>query len=247
MYKTYTEDIGIRTLDCDLMGTWRPSAILGCMQEVAGTHSELLGVGRNALLEKDMAWVITRMEVELDRCPHIGETVSMETYPTATRRWFFPRYYLLRDAQGNEFGRAATLWVLLNLKSRRMVQPDAVASLLPDNRDLPMPLGLPAPVTEISGTVETADRVPVYTDLDTNLHVNNTRYLDWACNALGVETMTAYELGRFAVNYNQEVRAGQEVHTVLHRFGTAFSYSGFAGETRLFDVGGVLRERERAY
>ena len=33
MYKTYQEEIVLRSCDCDFMGTWRPSAIMQTMQD----------------------------------------------------------------------------------------------------------------------------------------------------------------------------------------------------------------------
>ena len=245
MLKKYREDMVLRTCQCDMNGAWRPGAMMETMQEVAGQHSELLGVGRNALQEKGMAWVLTRLEIEMDRYPVIGERISVETYPTPLKRWFFPRCFILRDGAEREIGRAATLWVLLDLTARRMARPDLVAGYLPDNSDLPCPLGLPAPVTEISGTIE-QQRFPVqYTDLDANHHVNNTRYMDWCCNALGIETLQQQELAHFSLNFNTEVLPGQQVRAELHRMDSAFSYSGFVGDTRAFDIGGTLRERKR--
>ncbi len=241
--KTFAEEITLLTRDCDLTGAWRPSAILEAMQEAAGAHAELLGVGRGALLNRNLAWVLTRLEVEMDRYPRHRDRITVETWPTPTRRWFFPRYFVCRGADGRELGRAASLWVLLDLSTRQMARPDPVAAFLPDNRDLPAPLGLPAPVTEVSGTLTEASLTALYSDLDANRHVNNARYADWACNALGADTMTAYEPARFSVSFNQEVRPGETFRTELRRLGEAFSFSGFEGDTRLFDVGGTLRPR----
>ena len=75
-----------------------------------------------------------------------------------------------------------------------------------------------------------------------NGHVNNTRYLDWCCNALGIDVMRTHEMRRFAVNYNQEILPGQEVRTVLRHDGNTFSFSGFEGDIRHFDVGGTLEQ-----
>ena len=41
----------------------------------------------------------------------MGETVSIETFPMPLRRWFFPRYFVFRDAAGEALGAASTLWV----------------------------------------------------------------------------------------------------------------------------------------
>ena len=241
MTKTYTERFRINSWQTDLNARIRPAALLEIMQEMAGTHADLLGIGRNMLLDQHLIWVLTRIEVQMARYPRFGETIEVETFPMPNRRWFFPRYFIFRDESGAQIGCAASLWVLLDVRERRMSRPDPVLHLMPDNSDLTPPLGLPATVTEVGGTLETALRRAVYTDLDMNGHVNNTRYLDWCCNALGVDTLRTMELAAFAVNYNQEILPGQEVRTELHRLGDAFSFSGFDGDTRHFDVGGMLR------
>ena len=177
----------------------------------------------------------------MERWPAFGETLTVETFPMANRRWFFPRYFIFRDANGSTIGCAGSLWVLLDVNERRMSRPDPVIAMMPDNSDLTAPMGVPATVAECSGEPLVASHLPVYTDLDMNGHVNNTRYLDWCCNALGVDVMRTQELASFAVNFNQEVLPGQAVNTHLRLEGNAFSFSGFISDNRHFDVGGVLR------
>lgn len=245
MIKTYREEFTVRTRDCDMAGTLRPGSLLEMMQETATTHSELIGAGRLALSRQGIAWVVTRMEVELSRNVHLDERFSVETYPMPIRRWFYPRYFVFRDEQEQEIGCAASLWVLLDLTTRHVSRSDAVARLIPDNSDLPAPLGLPAPVQEISGVMTAREFTPQYTDLDVNGHVNNCRYLDWCCNSLGVDIMNQYELSHFMVNYDNEIRPECQLHTELRRLGSDFSFAGFSGDTRHFDVGGTLRERAK--
>ena len=243
MLKIYKEENVLRAAECDLSSQWKPSAILENMQEMAGKHAELLGVGRNALMQQGMVWVLTRVEVEMDRYPRHTQTVATETFPMPVRRWFFPRYFIFRDEQGQEIGRAGSLWVLLDVNTRKMARPDTVARLMPDNSDLLAPLGLPATVAEVSGTLQTGVLCPQYTDLDMNGHVNNVKYMDWCCNALGIETMRGKCLRRFDVNYDMEIRPGQEIRTELRTLGDDFSFCGFEGEQRHFDIGGTLAER----
>ena len=187
--KIYCEEELLLSRDCDLGGLWRPSAILTAMQEVAGAHSHILGCGRETLVEQGIVWVLTRCEVRMDREAHLGETVSIETFPMPLRRWFFPRYFVFRDAAGEALGAASTLWVLFNLEKRCMVAPGEVAKAIPDNSDLTPPLGVPGPVPRLTGEAVRSVRAPVYSELDVNGHVNNARYADWLCDALGLETM----------------------------------------------------------
>ena len=240
MLKTYTQEFRIASYQADVSARIRPSAILEIMQEMAGAHAEKLDVGRSRLLPMNLAWVLTRVEVQMERYPVSGDVITVETFPMPNRRVFFPRYFIFRDAQGQQIGCAGSLWVVLDITTRKMANAAEIAPLLPDNRDLIAPMGMPATVEEIAGDTLEDHRVPVYTDLDMNGHVNNTRYVDWCCNALGIDTMQECVLRRFAVNYNQEILPGQKVRTVLNRQGDAFSFSGFEGEKRHFDVGGTL-------
>ena len=109
MMKTYEETFTLRTRDCDLNGKWRPSAILESMQEVAGVHSMLLGCGRDELLRRNIVWVLSRLELHMDRYPGVGEKITLMTFPTPTRICFFPRYYILTDEREEMIGKAAAI------------------------------------------------------------------------------------------------------------------------------------------
>ncbi len=241
MCKTYAQTFQIASYQTDVTARIRPGAILELMQEVAGAHAERLGVGRSHLLPQGLAWVLTRIEVQMSRYSLSGETITVETFPMPNRRVFFPRYFIFRDGQGQQIGCAGSFWVVLDIATRKMANAAEIAPLLPDNRDLTAPMGMPATVEDVSAEPIEALHQPVYTDLDMNGHVNNTRYLDWCCNALGIETMQTHTLAHFAVNYHHEILPGQAVRTELRHQDNAFSFSGFEGDQRHFDLGGTLQ------
>ncbi len=244
MQKTYQEEMLLRTSNCDFMGTWRPSAIFEAMQEASGMHSHLLGCGRDVLIEKGIVWVLSRVEVQMEKYPRIGDRVTVETFPVKNRRWFFPRYFVFKDEQGNRLGYACSLWVLLDISTRKMAPPDVVLPLIPDNSDLTPPMGLPATVMEAGGLETEAIRQPAYTDLDVNFHVNNARYMDWLCDALGWEVLEKRCLASVCINYDAEVRPDQEVKLALALNGDAFSLFGYHDGKRHFEIGGFLRDRQ---
>lgn len=241
--KTYRETLTLRTPDCDFTGFWRPSAILTAMQETAGVHSSLLGCGRDALLKNGIVWVLTRCEVRMDIYPQAGDTITVETFPAPLRRWFFPRYYVFRNDRGGQIGCAATLWVLLKLEDRKMAPPEQVGVVFPDNSDLTPPMGLPGAVEDVHGKEKTLLRAPRYSDLDVNQHVNNTRYADWACDALGVDVMRDCCLENMRINFAFEVRPDQEMTLKVNREGPLFRVAGYHEDRMHFEVGGTLKKR----
>ena len=241
--KTYCEKTLLLSRDCDLGGLWRPSAILTAMQETAGMHSHILGCGRETLVQKGVVWVLTRCEVQMEKEARMGSRLSIETFPMPLRRWFFPRYFVFRDEEGAQVGAAGTLWVLFDLEKRCMVAPGEVAKAIPDNSDLTPPLGVPGPVPRLTGEAVRSVRAPVYSELDVNGHVNNARYADWLCDALGLEVMREYRVKTMRLSYAAEIRPGQAMELRLTRDGLAYHLTGSHEGKTHFEIGGELEKR----
>lgn len=244
MQKIHAEKILVRTCACDFTGKWRLSAILEAMQEAAGDHAEILHCGWTQLYPQNIAWILNRSQVEMDRYPGVGEYVTVKTFPMPNRRMFFPRYFLFEDENGGLYGKASTVWALLNLKERRMAPPDIVLPCIPDNSDLTPPLPLPGVVDTLTGPETVSTYSPVYTDLDVNGHVNNTKYADWACNLLGVDVLRENDVSSLTVNYQAELRPGQEISLHLTREGNRFRMAGYHEDRLHIDLGGVLSPRQ---
>jgi acyl-ACP thioesterase len=241
--KTYEERFLLRTTHCDFTGRWRPSDILAVMQELAGMHAHLLGCGREATLQHNLVWVLSRTELVMDRYPVIGEKIRVETFPAPNKRWFFPRYFTFYDEQDRIIGKAGTLWLLMDYVQRKMSISQEVLASLPDNSDLTPPLDMPGNIAPVAGEAKHFQQTPLYTDIDVNGHVNNTRYSDWLCNALGIEAMREHEISRLLIHYTREVLPGADLTLALQREGDAFRLTGQAGEEKHFDMGGMLRKR----
>ena len=131
----------------------------------------------------------------------------------------------------------------MDIHTRQTIPAGDIAALLPDNSDLAAPMALPATVGQLQGEERVIPYAPVYTDLDVNGHVNNTRYADWLCNALGINTLRQYCPQSLIMNYNAEVLPGQEVALHLTRNGLDYRLAGYHGEKLAFEIGGRLKER----
>ena len=241
--KIYREEITLRSAACDSEGVWRTSAILSALQDAAGAHADALGCGRSLIVQENIVWVLSRLELQMQRYPAAGETVEIETFPLPNRRWFFPRSFVLRDENGAQIGCASTLWVLMDINTRKMAAPGAVIERLPDNSDLVAPLAAPGAPARVDGETSTFSRLPAYTDLDVNGHVNNTRYADWLCDALGIEIMRENCLRDLRINFAAEILPGQEMTLTLARSGENFHLSGAHEGKVHFEIGGTLGAR----
>ena len=81
-----------------------------------------------------------------------------------------------------------------------------------------------------------------YSDFDVNGHVNNTKYIAWLCDALGLEAFDGAYIGDLVAGYEKEIRGHAPLKLTLAREGDSFSFqiASEAGEKH-FVAGGMLR------
>ena len=209
MEPIYVRNFTVEDAYVDRYGRMKPSQILYLAQDMGGRHSALMSLDYDTLAGRNLFWAVTRHRVQVSRMPMRGETLRLETWPLPTTRAAFPRSVVAYDAQGNEVFRCITLWVLMDLNTRKMIVPGKsgiiVAGTLRGN-ELPAPNGLiPKPLgTQTSRTV-------AFTDLDRNGHMNNTRCLDWIADLLPSRFHESHTVTDFTVCYLAEARELQEL------------------------------------
>ena len=63
------------------------------MQDISTEHAEVLHIGKADTLDKNLYWVITRIELDIIQMPKYLDTVTLKTYPGDDMRFIFPRYF----------------------------------------------------------------------------------------------------------------------------------------------------------
>lgn len=225
---------------CDRYGRWKPANMLVAMQELAGEHSERLGVGREPLLQEGAIWVLTRSEMHIARYPYFLDRVVAHTFPAPSRRALYPRYYTFETPEGEPLVNAVSYWTIMDLATQHMTGVPLVDSRMPDTADIPRPMGYPGSVHIVPGEQQIVPYQPVYADLDLNGHVNNTRCADWITNLLGSAVLRHTPIGMLLINYLREIR-GDAPLTFSYRLDEgAFSLRCLRGDQSCVDVGGTL-------
>ena len=223
MNELFTKEFSLRTSDFDCYDRLRPSSILDLFQNVAGEHATLLGVGRAAMLGRDLIWVLTRIRYEVCGESAPFARVRVETWPLRPGRLTFIREYRILSAEGKVLVRGSSEWVLLHTVRRRIV---AVADLYPPmehiaERNFPDGFSRLARVAEPEKSFSV---MPGFSDLDDNGHVNNIRYADYVMNAYAPrreETVRCFE-----IEYHREVLADTPLTLFCLRSEKGFSADG---------------------
>lgn len=185
--KIWTETFRVRSYEPGPSGTISFATITGYLQETAANHARHLGFSIYDLAPQQLTWVLLRLRISLTTFPRWQDTVHIETWPAALDSRFAYRDWLLFDQNRQLVGKATSTWIMIHLKTRRPVPPpQRILHFHPPDRprvftDNQWPRIKPPQAAKPLG--EQPIRV-LRSDIDMNQHVNSTRYVDWALDAL---------------------------------------------------------------
>ena len=219
MEPIYQQSFQINDAAVDCFGRLKPSMLLFYVQEVSGLHASTLGAGYDALMAKNLFWAILRTRVQITRLPVSGETIRVETWPMPTSRVAYPRSVVAYDEAGQEVFRAISLWCLMDTENRSMVLPGKSGVIVEGTlrgNELAVPGSLAVKGLSNSGT-----RQVLFSDLDRNGHMNNTRYMEWCSDLLPSGFHHSHTPREFTVCYHAEALEGEnlELHYELKEGG----------------------------
>lgn len=208
----YEYETKIDTRDVDGRSRCRPSALLGYLQEAATLAAESRGFGRDVLMEHYGAfWMLARLWFRLDRPLRWGEELTIHTWHRGGKGASMYRDFDLY-VDGVRIGQAVSVWVLVQVQDRKMLRLSQIRELENTgggerNKDITLSrLRLP------EGMELAERRMMHYSDTDINGHVNNTRYADFACDAIRADLLPddVFVAG-MQLGYHAECRPGESV------------------------------------
>ena len=155
------------------------------LQEVSSEHCSRLGLGMDVLGPKGLIWVVVRQYVKLERPLRAGEKLNISTWPGPTRHMMFPRYFVFRDENGDVLLKGSAVWTLVDADTRRMVRPEKYGVELQGivtGEETRLPSAAPKAEPDRS-----TDFLVPMEYMDSNRHMNNTRYYEMSEHCMGTE------------------------------------------------------------
>ena len=206
------EQFSARYHELDPQNRVRCTVLLAWLQEAAVAHASQLGVSVEALADRGLAWVISRLALQLERQVKGSEPVTVSTWPFSREGRFSIRDFRITARDGTLIGAATTSWAAITLDTRRPVRIDQSLPEYPvrseralDDRFEPLP--------EMDSPLYCVDMPVLKSCLDLNGHVNNTVYPGWAVESLPMELTRNSSLERIEINFRGEALYGDFVRS----------------------------------
>lgn len=208
----FTTRVGYPDVDMNFKLTM-PGA-MRMMQEAAIYHSDQSGYSFKTMDKTRVHWIVVGWRVRMVNEAGWGETLHVNTWPRTMSRVTSERDFRITNEQGETICIATSNWILVNLDTGRAarVTPELAAAYdLDPTPVFPEPLS-PIPLDD---GVETYVGTVLRRDIDSNHHVNNLIYLDYAKQAMP-EDVYSRPFKELAVRYSRELLLGDVFHCIYH-------------------------------
>ena len=172
----------VRYSEVDETGRLAVPKIVDYFQDCSNMQSDALGVGREYLEEKHLAWVLSFWQIVIDRRPGQGEQIKAGTFPYGFKGFMGMRNFLIEDGEGKRIVSANSIWTLLDMYTGRPVKAgEEIINHYPLEECLPMEYASrKVAVPELGETLAPVKVTREY--IDTNHHMNNAKYIAVAMN-----------------------------------------------------------------
>lgn len=223
MKHTFTYQVQYQEVDGDRK--LRLYTLENYLLNVAGLVSDQLGYGIKQLLPYGFTWIITRLSLEMQYIPTHQETLQIETWIEqnahclSTRDY---RIYLDNDGELQLIGVAKSIWTVLDLKKREIVNFSSMPMFdnIVDGEELPMAHAQRLhPITEPDLVVPHTIR---YSDVDYNGHCNSCKYLEIMLDAKRM--IVDNSCIRLDINYIKEVHNSDKIKTLIKENSQSIHY-----------------------
>jgi len=209
MENIHIDHYDITSYHADFMQHLSPVSLFCFLQESAWLHANSKDFGWTQLVERQEFWVLAKMHVLIHRMPGWTERIRLETWGKEPELLTAFRDFEFFDANNQAIIRATSSWHILSKQTHR---PIALTNFAHD-----FPFVIRHAIAEKPQKIKLPEsnsvRSDVYTilpsDIDMNLHVNNTKYVQWAMDCIPMEFQQQHFLYEINVNFLSESRIGE--------------------------------------
>lgn len=192
--------------------------LVNVLLEISGQQSALLDRGEDFVREMGYSWIIIHYDLHINRFPQAEETVEIETIATEYNKLFTYRDFYVRDKDNNTIIIVKTTFALMDLEKRKMARlPEIVIEPYEAEFSKRIRRNVKAKPVEKETASQKVFNVS-YFDIDSNNHVNNSRYINWALDSLDEAFLTTHTIKSGVISFEKEVKENETVMSLSNKY-----------------------------
>lgn len=193
--KDYTKSMIVDFKEVDRFLYLKLDAFLQMLNTTSMYHTVSLGLAPDYMEKRGMVWVLYSWNLKLLKGEYYAKRLQFTTFALFHKDIYSHRYFLVKDEEGETIGYAVSVWIVIDFEKRKMVKvPVDVQDVYFQKLDSELTNEQAHIVENLTTAPLKKRRSPQYThekemelrfhDIDSNGHVNNTVYAQWAMESL---------------------------------------------------------------
>ena len=219
----------------------RPAGIFDLFQDIAKNHVTDLGYSFYNMYELGYYWVLLSQEYKVvSRLPLFNEEIKIVTYPKKREKLEFEREFEIRDKDDNLLIIANSNWVVIDIKNRMLSKAKDIEF---DGEYYQNIHFTDKPIRRLNlnpnNVIEEFNYKVLLSDIDSNHHMNNAKYLDVIYNMhIGFELN---KIKKILISFDHEVKLNETINVVYFKNESNDScYIGYVNDIKCFQV--IIKE-----
>lgn len=210
----FTYDYKIKYSDIGTDNKITLRALVDTLQEAAIAHSDQAGYGVNNIPTTHLAWLLLNWKVEIKSYPILNDNITVKTWPRTFDKLYSYRDFEVYDENNKLIAIASSKWFAIdtgNKKIRKLtpeiteayggtIQNKVFESAFDEKIKVPEELKL-----NFNYTIQRRD-------LDTNGHVNNLHYIDYALETLDDNIFNNTTFNNLEIIYKKEIKLKENIN-----------------------------------
>ena len=234
----HTERYTVKWHDTDARRRVRPSELLVYMQETA--NRQFKRANRDLDNERDrdgVAFILSKISLDFYKPLYAYEEIEAETFTCESKGFSFNRCFrILRN--GEEIARGVSVWALVDINNSKLLRADSYDVGFEHEPMLetkaPMRVKMPRPEEFVS----VGKRKIVYSDIDYNMHMNNTKYPNMLCDFM--ELCDTDKIAGMSLSYLNEASIGDEIEVLRVKNENGYFFKTIGKENKVLLEAQVL-------
>ena len=211
MKNYFDRNFELRFFEMNKYGMASPTTILTLLEETAADHCYDIGYSLYSLEKQNIGWILISGTINMIRYPTYKENILIRTWISKYSLVKGYRENIIFDSAGTIIGKAKGIWAFYNIEKKKPVPIfDEIKSKWGINTEISQEIDFGT--IRMIDTNEYQAEYNIYkSDVDSNKHVNNIRYLHWLIESLPDEILDNYILKTINAKFFSEGKYGETV------------------------------------
>ena len=189
-------------------------ALVDTLQQAAISHSDSAGYGVNNIPNTHLAWLLLNWKVEIKSYPILNDSITIKTWPKIFDKLYSYRDFEVYDENNNIIAIASSKWFAIDTETKKIRKltseiTDAYGGITEKNvfeTTFSEKITIPEEL-KLNFNYKIQRR-----DLDTNKHVNNLHYIDYALETLPENIFETTTFNNLEILYKKEIKYNEKIN-----------------------------------